>query len=102
MKFRVRIANLFYQCEFNDTNILFALKREEYFIDKHALKQIQLELDIIRRIFIQNVRETDERFKKIVQEEIDKDIVRNYERDLLYYHFQSHEHIVSRYLQHIL
>ena len=48
------------------------------------------------------MKETNEQFKKIVQAEIDKNIVRDYERDLLYYYFRNQKHIVSKYLQHIL
>jgi hypothetical protein len=93
---RVRLSILFYQCEFNDADILFALQQEEFFIDIYDVVRIRKELDIIKRVSARDVKETDKRLLKIIQAKFDKDIARDYDRDMLYYHFRNQEHIISR------
>lgn len=96
---RCRIAILFFECGFNDVDILYALHQEGYSLTHRALVRIRKELGITRRISVHNREEADQELKKIVEAEFEKGPARGYGRGLLYYHFRSQGHVVSRFVR---
>ena len=51
---RCRILTLYYNCEFNDVNVLFILHHEKYFFNQKNFVRIKKKFDIIRRLFVRN------------------------------------------------
>ncbi len=101
-KLRARITILFFQCDCNDEEILLFLKQEKYFIDRWELIRIRKEFDITRRIFVRDKEESNRILLNIVRAELDKDVAREYERELLHCHFRTQEHIVFRFVRNCI
>ena len=95
-RLHARIKILFFTCCLSEADMLYALNHEGYNIGKRALQDIRLELGLLRRIG-NNRPESDEGvIRKVVQEELDKGRIEGYGRGLLYTHFRSQMHIISR------
>jgi hypothetical protein len=80
LKLRARIMILFFQCDCNDEEILFFLKQEKYFINRWELIRIRKELDITKRIFVRDKKESNQILLNIVKTKLDKDVAREYEK----------------------
>jgi hypothetical protein len=63
--------------------------------------RIRKDLDIIKRVSTRDAEESNKRLLKLMKAEYDKRVIRDYKRDLLYYHFRNQEHIVSRFVRSI-
>jgi hypothetical protein len=98
-KLRARIEILFFQSECIDEKILFFLKQKEYFIDSWKLIRIHKELDITKRIFVRDKKTSNRILLNIIKTEFDKDVAREYEKELLHYHFRTQDHIVFRFVR---
>ncbi len=98
-KLRARITILFFQCDCNDEEILLFLKQKKYFIDRWKLIRIRKELDITKRIFVRDKKKSNRILLNIVRAELDKDVAREYEKELLHCHFRIQEHIVFRFVR---
>jgi hypothetical protein len=90
---------LFFQCDCNDEEILLFLKQKKYFIDRWELIRIRKELDITKRIFVRNRKKSNRILLNIVKAKLDKDVAREYEKELLHCHFRTQEHIVFRFVR---
>jgi hypothetical protein len=98
-KLRARIAILFFQSECIDEKILFFLKQKEYFIDSWKLIRIRKELDITKRIFVRDKEASNRILLNIIKTELDKNVAREYEKELLHCHFRIQDHIVFRFVR---
>jgi hypothetical protein len=87
-KLRTRIAILFFQNECIDEKILFFLEKKEYFIDSWRLICIRKELDITKRIFVRDKEASNRILLNIIKTELDKNVTREYEKELLHCHFR--------------
>jgi hypothetical protein len=95
---RARIATLFFQCCLNDDEMLQVLRQEGFQIKSRTLQRIRLSMGLHRRLSLDRYEEIDGILKEVVRKELDKGGIEGYGRGLLYTHFRSHMHIISRYL----
>ncbi len=98
-KLRTRITILFFQCDYNDEKILLFLKQKKYFIDRWELIRIRKEFNITKRIFVRNKKKSNRILLNIVKAQLDKNVTRKYEKELLHYHFRTQKHIVFRFVR---
>jgi hypothetical protein len=98
-KLRARIAILFFQSECIDEKILFFLKQKEYFIDFSELIRIRKEFDITRRIFVRDKEASDRILLNIIKTKLDKNVAREYEKELFHYYFRTQDHIVFKFVR---
>lgn len=95
---RARVTTLFFQCCLNDDEILHVLQQEGFQIKRRTLQRIRLSMGLHRRLSLDRYEEIDSILKEVVRKELDKGGIEGYGRGLLYTHFRSHMHIISRYL----
>lgn len=94
---KARISVLFYQCCLNDDEMLIALKREGFNVNRRALQRIRLSMGLSRRFSASSYESLHNYLKQIVQKELDGGGIEAYGRRLLYTHFRSQMHLISRY-----
>ena len=94
---RYRIITLFFDVGLDDTTMLDVLQREGYQIGIWKLQRLRKEMGMIRRVSPFDTEAVRAQTLDIVQKELEKGTILPYGRRLLYDHFQSEGHIISRY-----
>jgi hypothetical protein len=92
-----RIAVLFFHACLTDSEMTIALKDEGFKVNQHAIQQIHLAMSIQRRFSALSYTEVDDKLRHIVQNELDSRSIDGLGRGILYTHFHSKIHIISRY-----
>ena len=84
-----RIQVLFFQISLNDEEILTVLKKEGHTIGKTTLVRLRFELSLRRRIHgVEQMREAEERIRRLVKEELKKGQIEGYGRRYLHDYFR--------------
>ena len=91
-----RISALFFEFCASDNEMLFILKKKEYSISKWSLKNLWWKLELRWKISWFNWKKADQKLHEIVQEELDKELIKEYECGFLYHHFRNQMHLVSQ------
>ncbi len=61
--------------------------------------RIRKELSITKRIFVRNEKESNRILLNIVKAKLDKNVAREYEKELLHCHFRTQDHIVFKFVR---
>jgi hypothetical protein len=93
---RYRIITLFFDVGLDDPTLLDVLQREGYQIAIWGLQRLRKEMGLIRRVSPFDSEAVRIQTLEIVQKKLEKGTILPYGRRLLYDHFQSEGHIISR------
>jgi hypothetical protein len=93
---RLRIVALFFESMLSDQEMLKALHIEGHQIELVALVRLRKELGCMRKKTEHEQIEAEKRFRDIIQKELDTGVIEGYGRRLLYTHFRTKGHLISR------
>ena len=96
-RLRARIAILFFQACLTDKEMTIALKDEGFQVNQRAIQRIRLRMGIHRSFSAHTYAEMDDELRHIVQTELNSGSIDGFGREMLYTHFRSKMHIISRY-----
>jgi hypothetical protein len=94
---RAQIAILFH-ANLSDTNIVRALKQSGVPIEVTAVVRIRKNQGLIRRMTPFERHRSDERLFEVLKKELENGRVEGFGRGLLWTHFRTNGHLVSRYI----
>jgi hypothetical protein len=98
---RAQIAILFH-ANLSDVNIVRALKQEGVSIEVTGIVRIRKKQGLIRRMTPFDRHKSDERLFEVLKQELENGRVEGFGRELLWTHFRTNGHLVSRYVYILL
>ena len=101
LELRAQIAILFH-ANLSDVNIVRALKQEGVSIEVTGVVRIRKKQGLIRRMTPFDRHKSDERLFEVLKQELENGRVEGFGRELLWTHFSTSGHLVSRYVYNLL
>jgi hypothetical protein len=94
---RLRIRELFWDLNLNDSEILILLKDEGYILTRRSLQEYRRKIGCVRKLSSEKYERLEQEHREYVLKHLDNGIIDRYGRSHLYTFFRSQGVFISRY-----